>query len=153
MALELSVEEYIKSVNYSNINKNNIANYIRKYDTYGCVIDAMVLVCDSTPNRCSSLLDKLIQKNRFDFITVDFDGEIEKMMKIDELIRLLCLIPGRQNRVRLYKYSEAIISFLNGDYFDLLQMITTVKLSEDDDLKIVLLAKRVNSSYFARHLK
>jgi predicted DNA-binding ArsR family transcriptional regulator len=60
-------------------------------------------------------------------------------MTVDDLIPFLCRIPGRECRYRLYRYSEPILKYLDGDQF-LVRYIIDAKEGEDE--KIMRSTKR-----------
>ena len=106
-------------INY--ITKNNISSYIEKIEifkyTYGSVIDSILLVTDSNFKKSKTAYDTLLQKHPAFKDKVIYYKDIP-YMKCRELLNFLCLIEGRQTIIRLNRYSEVMIIYLDGEIFD-----------------------------------
>ena len=106
-------------INY--ITRTNISNYIQKTEisnhTYGSVIDCILLVTDSNFKKSKNAFDTLLQRHPAFLERIRFYKDLP-FMKCRELLNFLCLIEGRQSIVRLNRYSEVMINYLDGEILD-----------------------------------
>tara|TARA_B100001287_G_C22618866_1_gene498991 strand:+ start:83 stop:952 length:870 start_codon:yes stop_codon:yes gene_type:complete len=114
----MEMEEYLKTVNLSAISCHNISCYVKKKEGFACVLDVMALVMDREPWRLIPTLKYMIEHYQCNYKNISFsDEEHEIGMKVDDLIPFLCHIPGRDCKYRLYKYSDVLLKYLDGNQF------------------------------------
>ena len=131
------MDEYLKSINVWAISSYNISSYIRKEGRHACVLDALALIMDREPCSLVRTLQYMLDTYPCSHQQISFsNGDIKEKeigMEVEELIPFLCKIPGRDSRYRLYKYSDAILKYLDGDHF-LVQYIIDAKDNEDNSI-------------------
>ena len=147
--MNVSMDEYLKSINVWAISSHNISSYIRKSGKFACVLDVMGLIMDREWFTLTRTLVYMLETFPCKHSQIVFTGhdcgstDSEVGMVIEDLIPFLCRIPGRETRYRLYRYAEPLLKYLDGDQF-LLQYIINAKNEEDD--VIIRTAKRKCSS-------
>lgn len=145
------MDEYLKSINVWAISQYNISSYVRKKDSQACVLDAMALVMDRESYLLLDALRYMLDTyphthQQIYFQKQDDNMELQIGMTCENLIRFLCNIPGKECRYRLYRYSEALIKYLEGDHF-LINVIINSKESEDTCIMKKCQQKRKAESY------
>ena len=150
------MDEFLKCINVYAISSYNISSYIRKNGKYACVLDAMALITDREPCCLVKTLSYMLENYPCPNLQVTFsngDGLKEKEigMHAEALIDFLCHLPGRDSRYRLYKYSDAILKYLDGDPF-LVNKIIEARQNEDDKITKSMKRKHSNTDDYKKKI-
>ena len=108
---------FLGSTSILPITKHNIKYYIRRTGDLGNVVDAIALVTESDKRTAQNCLNTFLEVYP-DFKSLCCNIDDESYLKCFYLLKLLCLLPGRQVIIRLHYWNETIISYLKGNPMD-----------------------------------
>jgi len=148
------IDEFLGNVIVDNITPDNVGSYIRKdADDYANLLDAMLLITRRDIDICENAISHLSTQSGILPVSRMFHGDDYPALKCKELILFLNEIPGRDALYRLYRYSESIIIYLNGEIVDAQPVNLKRENNERDIISLTNPRKRRHTDIFASKIR